>query len=109
MVDAYRRNFCLGTWRIFYKLNSLHSTIKFTAEYSKETIKFLDANIRLVRRSSLQICLLSLTIHASSYIHPLLPLTTVRRIPYSQALKLNRIRSDNESFDKGSNNSEGWL
>ena len=30
------------------KLNSLHPTIKFTAEYSKETIYFLDVNIRLV-------------------------------------------------------------
>ena len=30
------------------KLNSFHPTIKFTAEYSKETINFLDVNIRLV-------------------------------------------------------------
>ena len=30
------------------KLNSFHPTIKFTAEYSKETIYFLDVNIRLV-------------------------------------------------------------
>ena len=30
------------------KLNSFHQTIKFTAEHSKETINFLDVNIRLV-------------------------------------------------------------
>ena len=30
------------------KLNSFHPTIKFTVKYSKETIKFLDVNIRLV-------------------------------------------------------------
>ena len=30
------------------KLSSFHPTIKFTAEYSKETINFLDVNIRLV-------------------------------------------------------------
>ena len=30
------------------KLNSFHPTIKFTAEYSKETINFSDVNIRLV-------------------------------------------------------------
>ena len=30
------------------KLNTFHPTIKFTAEYSKETINFLDVNIRLV-------------------------------------------------------------
>ena len=27
------------------KLNSFHSTIKFTAEFSKETIEFLDVNV----------------------------------------------------------------
>ena len=30
------------------KLRSFHPTIKFAAEYSKETINFLDVNIRLV-------------------------------------------------------------
>ena len=30
------------------KLNTLHPTIKFTAEYSKEAINFLDVNVRLV-------------------------------------------------------------
>ena len=32
------------------KLNNFHSTIKCTAEYLKETINFLDVNIRLVGR-----------------------------------------------------------
>ena len=31
------------------------------------------------------------------------------RIPYSQALRLNRICSDNERFDKRCNDLEGWL
>ena len=30
-------------------------------------------------------------------------------IPYNQALRINRIFSDNESFDKGCNDLEGWL
>ena len=30
-------------------------------------------------------------------------------IPYSQALRLNKICSDNESFDKRCNDLEGWL
>ena len=43
----------LRTWRrisgkFFNKLKSFHLTIKFTAEYSKETIAFLDIDIRLV-------------------------------------------------------------
>ena len=32
-----------------------------------------------------------------------------KRMPYSQALRLNKISSDNESFDKRCNNLEGWL
>ena len=30
------------------KLNTFHPTIKLTVEYSKETINFLDVNIRMV-------------------------------------------------------------
>ena len=54
MLEVHRRHCSyLGTWRkisgkIFNKLNSFHSTIKFTAEYSNETIHFLDVNVRLV-------------------------------------------------------------
>ena len=36
-------------WKKFLnELKSFHPTIKFTAEYSKEIINFLDVNIRLV-------------------------------------------------------------
>ena len=36
-------------WKKFLnELKSFHPTIKFSAEYSKETINFLDVNIRLV-------------------------------------------------------------
>ena len=38
--------------KVLNKLNSFHPTIKFSAEYSKETINFLDVNIRLVGGSS---------------------------------------------------------
>ena len=31
------------------KLNSFHPAIKFTVEYSKETINILDVNVRLIR------------------------------------------------------------
>ena len=53
------------------KLNSFHPAIKFTAEYSKETINFLDVNIRLVGGGGggggefMTICLLSLPIHTN--------------------------------------------
>ena len=68
------------------KLSSFHPAIKFTAEYSKETIthQFLDPI-------------------SSHHYH------CEKGIPYSQALRLNRICSDNESFDKRCNDIEGWL
>ena len=47
------------------ELNRFPPIIKLTAEYLKETINFLDVNIRLVVGSSWQICLLSLIIHTS--------------------------------------------
>ena len=37
------------------------------------------------------------------------PYCCKKGIPYSQALRLNRICSDNESFDKRCNDLEGWL
>ena len=44
--------FHLGTWRIktkaiYYVLNKEHSTIKFTAEWSKIQINFLDVTVYL--------------------------------------------------------------
>ena len=37
------------------------------------------------------------------------PYDCKKGIPYSQALRLNRICSDNKSFDKRCNDLEGWL
>ena len=37
------------------------------------------------------------------------PYQCKKELPYSQALRLNRICSGNESFDKHCNNLEGWL
>ena len=54
MVEVHRRHFFIwehgeeSLEKFINKLNTFHPTIKFTAEYSKETINFLDANIRLV-------------------------------------------------------------
>ena len=46
-------------------LNTFHSTIKFTAEYSKEITNFLYVNVGLVEGELMKICLLSLPIHTS--------------------------------------------
>ena len=58
MVEVHRRHFFIwkhgeeSLEKFLSKLNTFHPTIKFTAEYSKETINFLDVNIRLVGRGS---------------------------------------------------------
>ena len=63
MVEVHRRHFFIwehgeeSLEKFLHKLNSFHPTIKLllstaeycnTAEYSKETFNFLDANTRLV-------------------------------------------------------------
>ena len=109
MVEVHRRH-------IFYlenflnKLNSFHPTIKFTAEDSKETINFLDVNIRLVG-GELMTDLLVKPTDTHQFLDPSSshPYHCKKGIPYSQALRLNRICSDNESFDKLCNDLEGWL
>ena len=92
------------------KLNSFHLTIKFTAEYSKERINFLDVNIRLVE-GELMTDLFVKPTDTHQFLDPSSshPYHCKKGIPYSQALRLNRICSDNEGFDKCCNDLEGWL
>ena len=76
----------------------MHPTIKFTADWSKTSINFFDVTVSTtegvietdlyVKPTDSYQCLLS------SSCHPF------KAIPYSQALRLNRICSNNEFFDK---------
>ena len=92
------------------KLNNFHPIIKFTAEYSKETINFLNVNIRLVG-GKLTADLFVKPTDTHQFLDPSTshPYHCKKGIPYSQALRLNRICSDNESFDKRCNVLEGLL
>ena len=89
---------------------AFHPTIKFTAEYSKEAIKFLDVNVRLVEEELMADLSVKPT-DTHQFLDPSFshPYHCKKGIPYSQALRLNRICSDNESFDKRCNDLEGWL
>ena len=95
------------------EINSFHPNIKFTADWSKEKVKFLDVEmLKLPLRTVYcqPICLLSLLTHINFYI--LLPATLIivkKGILYSQTLKLNRIWSGNSNFDKRCNKLESWL
>ena len=83
------------------KVNKVHPTIKFTAERSKTSIDFLDVTISLIEG----------VIESNLYVKPTdshqylqssscHPFYRKKGIPYSQALRLNRICSEINSFDK---------
>lgn len=91
-------------------LNSCHSTIKFTAEYSLEEVNFLD--VKVIRKGD--------QIVTDLYVkptdtHQYLQASSCHvyhskiSIPYSQTLRLNRICSEPEFFDKRCDELENWL
>ena len=91
-------------------LNSYHPTIKFTANYSSEKISFLD--VEVIKKGNQLVADLYIKptdthqyLHASScdVCH------SKKYIPYSQALRLNRICSEKSFFDKRCNDLEIWL
>ena len=87
-----------------------HSTIKFTAEYSKEEVNFLDVNIKLID-GELKTDLFVKPTDTHQFLDPTSchPYHCKKGIPYSQALRLNRICSDNGTFDRRCNDLEKWL
>ena len=91
-------------------LNCFHPTIKFTADYSREEIHFLDVSVRKTNKQLVTDLYIKPTdthqyLHASScHVYH-----SKKSIPYSQALRLNRICSENSSYDKRCNELEVWL
>ena len=92
------------------QLNEKHPTIKFTAEWSKISINFLDVRVSLVGGNiTTDLCVKPTDSHQylrSSSCHPY---HCKKGIPYSQALRLNKICSDPNSFDGRCNDLESWL
>ena len=89
-------------------LNAFHLTINLTAEWSRDV--FLDVNIRLRNRQ------LKTGQHIKpTDTHQILYSTSChlyhckKSIPYSQALRHNRICSNNEKIDQSCNGLEKWL
>ena len=91
------------------KISKVHPTIKFTAELSK-TFTFLDVTVSLTER----------LIETDSFVkpadsHQYLQSSSChtfhckKGIPYSQALRLNHICSETNSFDKHCNDLERFL
>ena len=85
-------------------------TIKFTAEYSKEEVNFLDVNIKLID-AELKADLFVKPTDTHQFLDSTSchPYHCKKGIPYSQALRRNRICSDNENSDRRCNDLEKWL
>ena len=92
------------------QVNKFHPTIKFTAEYSKEEVIFLDLYIKLIDGESKKNLFIKPT-DTHQFLDPTSshPYHCKKGIPYSQALRLNRNYSYYENFDKLSNDLEKWL
>ena len=92
------------------KLNKIHPTIKFTSDWSSSSVNFLDVKLIMkdgkiitdlhVKPTDTQQYLDSSSCH---------PYHCKKSIPYSQALRLNRICSNNAFFDQRCNELEHWL
>ena len=91
-------------------LNKVHPTIKFTADYSTKKVNFLDVEITF-KGTKLHTDLYTKPTDTHQYLEASSchPAHCKRSIAYSQALRLNRICSDNTSFDKRCNELEAWL
>ena len=91
-------------------LNQAHHSIRFTAEWCRKTVSFLD--VRVVKEGKKIITDLftkptdthQLLHHSSCH-----PGHTKRGIPYSQALRIRRICSEDQFFDKRVGELRGWL
>ena len=87
-----------------------YSTIKFTTDYSKEEVNFLDLNIELIAGELKTDLFVKRTdTHKLSDPTSCHPYQCKKGIPYSQAIRLNRIGSDNKTFDRRCNDLEKWL
>ena len=91
-------------------LNEKHPTIKFTAEWSQTSINFLDVTVSLIG-GKINTNLYVKPTDSHQYLHSSSchPFHCKNGIPYSQALRLNRICSDPSSFYKRCNDLEKWL
>ena len=79
--------------RMINELNSLHPTIKFDTQYSKEKINFLDTTIAITKESTLKTTIYSKPTDQKAYLHAKSyhPKCTKETISYSQALRIKRI------------------
>ena len=91
-------------------LNKFHETIKFTSEASKEVINFLDVKVSL-KNGIFSTDLYVKPTDTHQFLHPSSchPFHCKKAIPFSQALRLNRICSDDDEFENRCEDLYDWL
>ena len=92
------------------KLDKFHNTIKFTYDYSRERFHFLDIQV-ILENKEISTDLYVKETDSDQYLHrsSCHPYHWVKSIPYSHALRLNQICSNNIFYDNRCNQSEKWL
>ena len=92
------------------KINKVDPTIKFMAEWSKTSINFLDVTVPLIE-GVIKTNLYVKPTGSHQYLHSSSchPFHCKKGIQYSQALRLNRICSETNSFDKRCNDLQKFL
>ena len=92
------------------KINKVHPTIKFTAEWSKISINFLDLTVSLTEGVA-ETALYLNPVDSHQYLQSSLchSFHFKKGIPYSQALKLSCLCSGTNSFDKRYNDLERFF
>ena len=88
------------------QINTLHPTIKFEANYSFNSINFLDTHIYKNKDGKLCITLHVKPTDRQSYLHhkSYHPTATKRSITYSQALRIRKICTEDSEYLKHSTN-----
>lgn len=82
-------------------INTLHPTIQFTAQFGTSNIAYLDVNLNIVdRKLTTDLHLKPTDANMCLPFHSCHPRHCTRSIPYSQCLRLRRICSDEETFNK---------
>ena len=106
----------MDTWRRFkFKefityLNSLHQSIKFTHEFSKTSINFLDTSVKLNENRELITTLYNKPTDIHLYLHytSAHQVSILTKGPYSQYLRLRRICTLDEDFKSNARNLTGY-
>ena len=108
--------FCIWTQgrekleEFFSFLNEFHPTIKFTMEQSTDTINFLDVKVTKVQ-NQLETDLYTKNTDTHQYLHASSchRNTHKKSIPYSQAVRMKRICSNQEQLQNRLSELESWL